>query len=220
MLARVAGRYGNFAKKMHALPAMSSRAKSTALAQPNVENYDSVDTNQEEAMLATSQRTFAYATLGGARFMYAAGARGAIVKFVGSMSAAADTLAMSTVEIDCGSIPMGETSIVKWRGKPIFVRRRTPEQISAAVADDNNPTLRDPETDAERVINPEFAVLLGVCTHLGCVPMSDAGEYNGWYCPCHGSHYDLSGRIRKGPAPLNLEIPEHKYISDTVILVG
>ena len=108
---------------------------------------------------------------------------------------------------------------VKWRGKPVFIRHRTPDEIasSEAVSLDE---LRDPETDASRVESSEWLVVMGICTHLGCVPIANAGDYGGWFCPCHGSHYDVSGRIRKGPAPLNLEIPPYKFTGDANLLVG
>eukprot|EP00964_Phaeocystis_antarctica_P128495 scaffold92278_cov62-Phaeocystis_antarctica.AAC.14 len=93
------------------------------------------------------------------------------------------------------------------------------EEIAAA-NEVNLSELRDPQTDADRVVKEEVLVLLGVCTHLGCVPINGAGDYNGWFCPCHGSHYDTSGRIRKGPAPLNLEIPPYEFIDDTKLIVG
>ena len=108
---------------------------------------------------------------------------------------------------------------VKWRGKPVFIRHRTADEIasSEAVSLDE---LRDPETDASRVESAEWLVVMGICTHLGCVPIANAGDYGGWFCPCHGSHYDVSGRIRKGPAPLNLEIPPYKFTGDANLLVG
>ena len=109
---------------------------------------------------------------------------------------------------------------LNFRGKPLFVRHRTDEEIASAAAVDHT-SLRDPQTDAERFpLNPKWAVVLGVCTHLGCVPIGGAGAYNGWFCPCHGSQFDNSGRARAGPAPLNLEIPEFKFLSDTVMKVG
>ena len=108
---------------------------------------------------------------------------------------------------------------VKWRGKPVFIRHRTADEIasSEAVSLDE---LRDPEMDASRVESAEWLVVMGICTHLGCVPIANAGDYGGWFCPCHGSHYDVSGRIRKGPAPLNLEIPPYKFTGDANLLVG
>merc|ERR1712002_658009 len=117
------------------------------------------------------------------------------------------------------AIPQGKNATIKWRGKPLFVRHRTAEEIAQVRAVDTA-SLRDPERDEDRVKHESYLVLLGVCTHLGCVPIANAGDFGGYYCPCHGSHYDASGRIRKGPAPLNLEIPEYKFTTDTTLLVG
>ncbi|KAJ0405601.1 hypothetical protein P43SY_007702 [Pythium insidiosum] len=128
-------------------------------------------------------------------------------------------MALATAEFDLSNIDEGATVTVKWRGKPIFIKHRSDKEIALS-NDVNLSNLRDPETDAERVKDPKWLVVLGVCTHLGCVPTSNAGEYGGWFCPCHGSHYDLSGRIRKGPAPLNLEIPPYQFIEDNKILLG
>ncbi len=144
--------------------------------------------------------------------------------FLKSMNPAEDTLALGSTEVDLSDILVGQSITVKWRGKPVFIRRRTQEEISEA----NNvdvPSLRDPMEDKDRVQQEEWLVLEGVCTHLGCVPlgqkMSDTkGEYNGWFCPCHGSHYDTSGRVRKGPAPDNLPVPPYRFISDTKIIIG
>lgn len=137
----------------------------------------------------------------------AAGAKSTVSDFLASMSASADVLALAKVEVDMNNIPEGKNAIIKWRGKPVFVRHRTKDDIDDANSVDVG-KLRDPQKDSDRVQRPEWLVMLGVCTHLGCVPIGEAGEYNGWFCPCHGSHYDSSGRIRKGPAPLNLEVPE------------
>ena len=106
-----------------------------------------------------------------------------------------------------------------WRGKPVFIRRRTQEEINKAL-DVNLSELKDPEDDAKRTKKPEWLVMIGVCTHLGCVPLGNKGDYNGWFCPCHGSHYDTSGRIRKGPAPTNLEIPKYEFVDNNTIKIG
>jgi len=135
------------------------------------------------------------------------------------MSATADVLAMAKIEIKLGDIPEGKNVTFKWRGKPLFVRHRTQEEIETEAAVDVS-TLRDPEHDTDRVKDPEWLVLLGICTHLGCVPISNAGEFGGYYCPCHGSHYDASGRIRIGPAPANLEIPEYSFPEEGLLVVG
>ena len=144
--------------------------------------------------------------------------------FLKSMNPAEDTLALGSTEVDLSDILVGQSITVKWRGKPVFIRRRTQEEISEANNVDVS-SLRDPMEDKDRVQQEEWLVLEGVCTHLGCVPlgqkMSDTkGEYNGWFCPCHGSHYDTSGRVRKGPAPDNLPVPPYRFISDTKIIIG
>ena len=106
-----------------------------------------------------------------------------------------------------------------WRGKPVFVRHRTPQEIAKAQADDNG-DLKDPEKDAARVKKPDWLITMGVCTHLGCIPLAYQGDFGGYFCPCHGSHYDTSGRIRKGPAPKNLPVPQYAFLSDTQIRIG
>ena len=144
--------------------------------------------------------------------------------FLKSMNPAEDTLALGSIEVDLSDISIGQSITVKWRGRPVFIRRRTQEEIVEANSVDVA-SLRDPMEDKDRVQQEEWLVLEGVCTHLGCVPlgqkMTDTkGEYNGWFCPCHGSHYDTSGRVRKGPAPDNLPIPPYKFLSDTKIIIG
>jgi len=186
------------------------------------EDYSSPDHYFESERISAadpSKRAFTYFMLGGARIAYATAARLAVIKFVGTMSASADVLALSTAEFDLSAIEPGSTITVKWRGKPIFIKNRTDEEIAKA-RDCDISQLRDKETDDVRVQNPKWLVILGICTHLGCVPTSNAGEYGGWFCPCHGSHYDLSGRIRKGPAPLNMEIPPYKFLTEERILLG
>ena len=135
------------------------------------------------------------------------------------MSPAEDTLALGTTEVDVSSIEEGQSVTVKWRGKPVFIRKRTKDEIDEAKTV-NIADLKDPEEDINRVKKDEWLVLVGVCTHLGCVPLNDKGDYNGWFCPCHGSHYDTSGRIRKGPAPTNMEIPEYKFVDANTIKIG
>jgi len=147
------------------------------------------------------------------------GAKAIVRSLVANLSPAADVVAMSKIEIKLSDIPEGRSMTFKWRGKPLFLRHRTDEEIANEAAVDLG-GLRDPQTDEERVKNPKFLVLLGVCTHLGCVPIADAGDFGGYYCPCHGSHYDGSGRIRKGPAPLNLEVPPYDFLDDDTLVVG
>ena len=154
----------------------------------------------------------------------AVGAVTAIWPFVDSMNPAADTLALSTTEVDISSVQVGQSITVAWRGKPVFIRRRTADEIATAAKDDTA-ELRDPQTDASRVQKSEWLILIGVCTHLGCVPGGqkpgdDRGEFGGWKCACHGSQYDTSGRIRKGPAPKNLEVPPYAFLTDTTIRIG
>ena len=165
------------------------------------------------------RRAFTYLLLSGVRFAYASTARVLVVKFVSSMSATADVLALASAEFDISAVSVGKTITVKWRGKPVFIRHRTPAEISTEAAVPMS-ALRDEETDDDRVLQSEWLIVLGICTHLGCVPISGAGDFNGWFCPCHGSHYDVSGRIRKGPAPLNLEVPPYKFTGDAKILIG
>jgi ubiquinol-cytochrome c reductase iron-sulfur subunit len=148
----------------------------------------------------------------------------AVWPFVHSMNPAADTLALSTTEVDLSKVAEGMAITVTWQGKPVFVRHRTAEEIKMAeeapMAD-----LRDPKADKDRVQKAEWLILIGVCTHLGCIPLGQKaadprGDFGGWFCPCHGSHYDTSGRIRKGPAPLNLAVPKYTFLSDTSIRIG
>ena len=166
-----------------------------------------------------SKRAFTYFVLAGGRFIYAAGLRLLVLKFILSMKASKDVLALASLEVDLANITEGQTVTVKWRGKPVFIRNRSEEEIAGAGAVSLS-ELRDAESDADRTVNPKYLVVVGVCTHLGCVPLPNAGDYNGWFCPCHGSHYDTSGRIRKGPAPYNLEVPQYKFLDDTNLLVG
>jgi ubiquinol-cytochrome c reductase iron-sulfur subunit len=141
--------------------------------------------------------------------------------FVDQMNPSSDTLALSSIEYDVAKVPLGQQVTVLYRKQPLFVRHRTPAEIAKAVADDHA-DLRDPATDASRVKpgKSEWLILIGVCTHLGCTPNFGGGEWGGWFCPCHGSQYDTSGRIRKGPAPLNLAVPPYVFETDTKIKVG
>jgi len=139
---------------------------------------------------------------------------------VDQMNPAGDTLALASIEFDLTKVALGQQVIVKWRSKPVFVRHRTPKEIADAVADDHA-AMRDPATDASRhkAGKPEWLILIGVCTHLGCVP-NLGGTYGGWLCPCHGSVYDTAGRIRAGPAPLNLLMPDYEFLSATKVKIG
>ena len=163
-----------------------------------------------------TRRNFLYVTTGA---FAAAGAASLAWPFVDQMNPDASVKALASTEVDVSSLTPGNTLTVLWRGKPVFIRRRTQEEIDEA-RKVKMEDLIHPEKDEDRAKNPEWLVMLGVCTHLGCVPLNDKGDYNGWFCPCHGSHYDTSGRIRKGPAPTNLEIPDYVFLNETTIKIG
>ncbi len=146
--------------------------------------------------------------------------------FIDSLNPAADALALATTEVDVSDLEPGGEKKAMWRGKPVFIRRRTAAEIeeakSVALSE-----LPDPQSDEERTLKDkeEWMVVIGVCTHLGCIPLNkddpaNKGEYGGWFCPCHGSHYDISGRIRKGPAPQNLAVPHFEFVKEGVIRIG
>ena len=163
-----------------------------------------------------SRRDFLYVAAGG---LGAVGAAGFVWPLIDQMNPSRDVLALSSIEVDLSGIELGQSITVSWRGKPVFIRHRTEDEITKAKAVPLT-DLPDPETDAARVQKPEWLIMVGVCTHLGCVPLGQQGEYNGWFCPCHGSHYDTSGRIRKGPAPLNLAVPDYAFLDDSNIKIG
>ena len=168
-----------------------------------------------------SRRDFLYLLAGG---MGAIGAATAVWPLIHSMNPAADVLALASTEVDLSPVEVGQRITVSWRGNPVFIDHRTEAQIEEAravtLAD-----LPDPQSDEERAPRPQWLVAIGVCTHLGCIPLGQKsgesrGEYGGWFCPCHGSHYDTSGRIRKGPAPTNLPVPPYEFLDDTTIKIG
>jgi len=155
----------------------------------------------------------------------AVGAAIVLWPFVDSMNPSADVAARASTEVNLEPIALGQRITVLWQGKPIFIDHRTPEQISRARADDTNKNLIDPATDASRVEQEKWLIVIGICTHLGCVPLGQKtwdplGDWGGWFCPCHGSHYDTSGRIRKGPAPRNLDVPPYTFVSNNVVRIG
>jgi len=153
---------------------------------------------------------------------YALGAVGvgaAVWPLIDQMNPDASVKALATTEVDISTIGLGKTITVLWRGKPVFIRRRTQEEISKAQNVNLN-ELKDPQKDEDRVKKSEWLIMTGVCTHLGCVPLGNKGDFGGWFCPCHGSHYDTSGRIRKGPAPTNLEIPKYEFVDNNTIKIG
>ena len=153
---------------------------------------------------------------------YAVGAVGVaatVWPLVDQMNPDASVKALASTEVDVSSVEPGKTITVLWRGKPVFIKRRTQNEIDEARSVSME-DLPDPEKDEDRAKNPEWLVMLGVCTHLGCVPLNDKGDYNGRFCPCHGSHYDTSGRIRKGPAPTNLSVPVAQFVDEDTIKLG
>ena len=152
---------------------------------------------------------------------------------INQMNPSADVQALASIQVDVSAVEVGSQLTIKFLGKPVFIRRRAPEEIEAAraveVSQLPDPLARNanlpadaPATDQDRAMDPagEWLVMTGVCTHLGCVPIGEAGDFGGWFCPCHGSHYDTAGRIRKGPAPENLHIPIRSFVSDGVIQLG
>jgi ubiquinol-cytochrome c reductase iron-sulfur subunit len=178
-----------------------------------------------------SRRDFLFIATGMAG---AVGAAAAVWPFIDQMNPDASTLALSSIEVDVSQLDRGMSLTVKWRGKPVFIRNRTDKEIeegkAVALSDLKDPDARNPNlsgsseaTDLARSAGEgkeNWLIQIGVCTHLGCVPIGESGEYDGWFCPCHGSQYDTAGRIRKGPAPENLHIPVYQFTSDTVVKIG
>ncbi len=175
-----------------------------------------------------TRRDFLYIATGS---VAAVGAAAAIWPFIDQMNPDASVKALASIEVDLSAIEEGQSITVKWRGNPVFIRHRTAKEIEEAravsiddlpdqIARNDNLSGDLPATDENRASNEAFLVMVGVCTHLGCVPLGQAGEFGGWFCPCHGSHYDTSGRIRKGPAPENLPVPQYEFLTDTTIKIG
>jgi ubiquinol-cytochrome c reductase iron-sulfur subunit len=166
----------------------------------------------------TNRRDFIVLT---ASAMTAVGVASFIWPAIDSLNPSADVLAMASTEVDLTPIKEGQVIKVVWRGKPVFVKYRTPKEIAEAKAVPLS-ELRDPQTDEERVKHghEQWLVMVAICTHLGCIPIANLGDYDGYFCPCHGSHYDTAGRIRKGPAPKNLIIPDYKFLNDNKIMIG
>ncbi|MBU1345629.1 MAG: ubiquinol-cytochrome c reductase iron-sulfur subunit [Alphaproteobacteria bacterium] len=179
---------------------------------------ESVVTNEGPEGEAT-RRDFIHIAAGAA----AAGA-GVMVAWplINSMNPAADTLALSTTEFDTSKVSEGMQIVITWQGKPVFVRNRTAAELQRVIADNDASDLKEPQTDQERTKpgHEPMLVVIGSCTHLGCIPTFGSGDFGGWFCPCHGSHYDASGRIRKGPAPKNLVVPEYEFTAGSTIRIG
>jgi len=172
--------------------------------------------DQEQKEETTQRRDFLFTA------SYALGAVGvgaAVWPLIDQMNPDASVKALSSTEVNVSEVQPGQSITVLWRSKPVFIKRRTEEEITKARQVDLK-ELKDPEKDEDRAKNPEWLVIVGICTHLGCVPLGNKGEYGGWFCPCHGSHYDTSGRIRKGPAPTNLEVPKYEFVESNTIKIG
>ena len=195
---------------------MQVRMAHTDVKIPDFGHYRQPVSKEEDRI---SNKTFTYLLLAGGTIPGVYGTKAMVQGFVSSMSASADVMALSKIEIKLSDIPEGKNMTFKWRGKPLFVRHRTQEEIDTETAVDLK-SLRDPVHDKDRAQKPEWLIVLGICTHLGCVPLSNQGDFGGYYCPCHGSHYDASGRIRAGPAPLNLEVPEYSFMDEDTLMVG
>jgi ubiquinol-cytochrome c reductase iron-sulfur subunit len=178
-----------------------------------------------------NRRDFLYVATGMAGVV---GVAGVAWPFIDQMRPDASTLALATIEVDVSALEPGMSLTAKWRGSPVFIRNRTPEEVEAArqveISELKDPVARNaniggdvPATNDARAAgegHENWIIMVGVCTHLGCVPLGQAGDFGGWFCPCHGSHYDTAGRIRKGPAPENLPIPVFEFVSDTVVRIG
>ncbi|MEQ1887828.1 MAG: ubiquinol-cytochrome c reductase iron-sulfur subunit [Alphaproteobacteria bacterium] len=163
-----------------------------------------------------TRRDFLYIATGA---VGAVGAGALAWPFIDQLNPDASVKALASIEVDLSGIAEGAAITVTWRGKPVFIRHRSAAEITAA-GEVNIAELRDPQTDTARVQKPEWLIMVGVCTHLGCVPLGQKGDFGGWFCPCHGSHYDTSGRVRKGPAPNNLAIPEYVFLDDNRVKIG
>uniref|UniRef100_A0A7S3K5M4 Cytochrome b-c1 complex subunit Rieske, mitochondrial n=1 Tax=Aureoumbra lagunensis TaxID=44058 RepID=A0A7S3K5M4_9STRA len=203
----------------HSFRWASTPAVESAQSLGSIDYYWKKDRIEKSNSGSAENRGFTYLVMGANKFIYASAVRIAAIKFIASMAASKDVLALASAEFDVSAVEAGKTITVKWRGKPVFIRHRTSEEVAEAEGVSLD-ALRDPQSDADRVQEKDWLVVMGICTHLGCVPIANAGEYNGWFCPCHGSHYDVSGRIRKGPAPLNLEVPPYKFLDSDKLLVG
>lgn len=187
------------------------------------EHYPSAEANKpiDDTSAATARRDFLYYATAG---VGAVTTGAAIWPLINSLNPSADVTALSSVEVDLDGIELGTRITLKWQGKPVFIDRRTEEQIARARADDTA-NLIDPAADSDRAERPEWLIVIGLCTHLGCVPLGQnrgdpLGDWQGWFCPCHGSHYDTAGRIRKGPAPRNLDLPPYTFVTDTLVRIG
>ncbi|VDM43553.1 unnamed protein product [Toxocara canis] len=200
---------------------LARRFAHTDVKFPNFENYrrdSTLDINKAARESEDERRAISHAIYYGVGGMMALiAAKESIQGIVAFKGMAADQKALASIEVKMEEIPEGQTKTYEWQGKPVFVRHRTAKEIQCE-KEVVISGLRDPQTDEERVQDPEWLVVLGLCSHLGCVPIPGAGDYGGYFCPCHGTHFDGSGRIRRGPAPLNLEVPPYSIKGDTIVI--
>jgi len=188
---------------------------------PDILNDRSISNNEMNTP-GMKRRDFLYIATGS---LGVVAASGSVWPLIDAMNPGADIRSLAKVEVDLASISVGARITVQWAQKPIFIDHRSEQQIANAMTDDNNMNLIDPALDSERAQRAEWLVQIGICTHLGCVPKGQSpgdlrGKWNGWFCVCHGSVYDAAGRVRKGPAPRNLDLPPYSFISDTLLRIG
>lgn len=207
--------------KLKLLLNMSSKFSHHRLAHTDIPppDFSAYRRSNRKENTEETRKAFTYLITAGTTIGSTYGAKAIVQQFISSMNPSSDVLAIAKLEVDLSEIPEGKSVTFKWRGRPLFIRRRSEAEVSL-VRSVPLSELRDPQRDEDRVVKPEWLILIGVCTHLGCVPIANAGDFGGYYCPCHGSHFDASGRIRKGPAPINLNIPEYNFINESTVVVG
>ena len=181
-------------------------------------SYGETDLSTQAEHSSTNRRDFLYVASGA---VGAVGAAAVVWPLINQLNPDASTLALASIQYDVSPIAEGQSVTIMWRGLPVFVRHRTPKEIEEARAVPLS-DLKDPATDESRVKpgHEQWLIMIANCTHLGCIPVGEAGDFDGWFCPCHGSHYDSSGRIRRGPAPANLVVPPYEFLSDTLVQIG
>nr|CAH8874178.1 unnamed protein product [Trichobilharzia regenti] len=190
---------------------------------PDFTNYRlevTKDPHSKTSDTDVQRKVFTYTMMFAGGVLVTTSAKFAVRTFIKPLGPSARTMAEASTEVNLAAIPEGKNITVKWRNKPLFIRHRTADEVARERAVPLT-ALRHPQRDEDRVKEDKWLICLGVCTHLGCIPIAHAGDFpGGYYCPCHGSHYDASGRIRKGPAPLNLEVPEYKFLDENTVIVG
>lgn len=201
---------------------MQRRWAHTDLYQPSFDEYRRSSTRDPHTSRGESdvdRRIIDYVILGTMGSVALVGGKQTVLTVMNQFGPTKDIVEASKLEVNLSQIPEGKQITVKWNGKPVFIRQRTEAEI-AKEQQVNISSLRDPQRDSDRALNPRWLVLIGVCTHLSCVPLPFMGDYGGYYCPCHGSHYDASGRIRRGPAPTNMVIPPYQFLNESTLVLG